>query len=832
MNKFLCIHGHFYQPPRENAWLEEIEIQDSAYPYHDWNQRINEECYAPNGVSRILDDEMKIVDIVNNYAKISFNIGPTLLSWMEKYAPKAYQHVLEGDLESQKRFNGHGSALAQVYNHIIMPLANRKDKETQVIWGLKDFEYRFKRKAVGMWLAETAVDTETLEVLAENDIQFTVLAPRQAKRFRKIGSTDWQNGILTKKHYVCNLPSGKKITLFFYDGQVSEAVAFKGLLNDGRKFASYLTNAFDNHDSSQQLVHIATDGESYGHHHRYGDMALAFCLQYIEDNNLARLTNYSEFMSLVEAEYEVEIHENSSWSCVHGVERWRSNCGCNTGGRSDWHQRWREPLRNALNWLRDELIRVYETEMAMFNEQAWEIRNHYIDVILDRSRKNVENFIQKHSDKDLNPLDKTQFIRLIEMQRQALLMFTSCAWFFDEVSGIETVQVLQYANRAIQLAEASNDKYRLEEKFLFLLSLAPSNLSQYGTTNEIYKRQVSPSRLSLTKVGMHYAVASLFAESPESVNLQILNYECVSSHFERREAGLQKLAIGRTTVKSNITLSEKYFSFAVVYLGQHHIIGFSSNEMTSTDYFAMTNKLKEAFMFSNIADVLQLMQVYFKSKNFSIWELFRDERIKVLNQILQVGIVSVEESYQKIFNGNYNIINAMRSVGLKIPPILKQNLDVVVNTDLENFFSKRSTNTKRLKDLCEEVEKWQVPLDTQKIAFVASQSISELVERWAIGLIVRTPDSSHAHQTINSVERQTYKDNEKVDMLVKINEMIQLLQKMKITLQLNETQNTLFKISKRLIPAWNGVEDEKLDVFVKLCANVNMKLNLKVKQKV
>ena len=323
MEKYVCIHGHFYQPPRENAWLEVIEQQDSAYPYHDWNERISHECYGPNGASRILDANDDIINILNNYARMSFNFGATLLQWMEVHAKEAYQHVLDADKESMERFGGHGSAMAQVYNHLIMPLANKKDKQTQVIWGIRDFEYRFKRKPEGIWLAETAVDIETLEVLAENNIKFTVLAPRQAKNIRKIGEENWQdvNGerIDTRRPYACKLPSGKEIALYFYDGKVSQDIAFKGLLIDGKDFAHQLVEGFNDNSDAIQLVHVATDGESYGHHHKYGDMALAYCLDYIESAGLAKLTNYAQFLSIAPPTWQVEIHENSSWSCFHGV---------------------------------------------------------------------------------------------------------------------------------------------------------------------------------------------------------------------------------------------------------------------------------------------------------------------------------------------------------------------------------------------------------------------------------------------------------------------------------------------------------------------------------
>lgn len=725
MEKFICIHGHFYQPPRENAWLEEIELQESAAPYHDWNERIDSECYNPNANSRVLDDEGKIIDIVNNYSKISFNFGPTLLSWLEKYSPETYSGILKADKESMKNFGGHGSAMAQVYNHLIMPLCNRRDKETQVKWGIYDFEKRFKRKPEGMWLAETAVDYETLEVLADHDIKFTVLAPRQAKAFRKIGEENWSQGVNSQFHYICNLPSGKKITLFFYDGDGSQAVAFKGLLKDGKELANNLINSFNIFSGDHPLVHIATDGESYGHHHRYGDMALAYCIRYIEENKLANLTNYGQFMNLFEAEYEIEIHENSSWSCVHGIERWRSNCGCNTGGTS-WNQEWRKPLRDTLNWLRDHLAEVYEREMKFFNKDVWGLRNKYIKIILDRNIVNVENFIKENAPENLDEEQTTKFIRLMEMQRQCLLMFTSCAWFFDEISGIETVQVLQYANRAIQLAERESDVH-LEEEFIGRLSYIKSNIEDYDNGAVIYKRFVEPSRLTLTSVGMHYAVASLFDEEPESLN--ILSYRCQSEYFERFEAGIQKMVIGSTKINSKITLSEKQFYFVAIYLGQHHIIGSGTDSITPEAFTSMSEKLKKAFSSSSLAQVLQLKQHYIPTHNFSIRELFKDEQIKVLNKILEENIQQAEENYRDIYRKNYHLLNLMRENKLQFPNILRHNLEIVLNKDLEQFFKSKPRNNKKLDSLVDEFKRWDIiPYQNQLMKPASNHIIQSLYE--------------------------------------------------------------------------------------------------------
>jgi alpha-amylase/alpha-mannosidase (GH57 family) len=435
MKPFVCIHGHFYQPPRENPWLGEVEIQDSAYPFHDWNERILAECYAPNSAARILENGKDIVKIVNNYAKISFNFGPTLLSWLEKHEPEIYLAILEADKQSQKRFSGHGSAIAQAYNHMIMPLANSRDRHTQVSWSIQDFKYRFKREPEGMWLPETAVDFETLEILAHHGILFTILSPQQALRIRKIGQKDWIDvsggKVDPKKPYLVQLPSGGKIAVFFYDGAISHDIAFGDLLKNGELFFQRLLQAISPEQTEIRMVHIATDGESYGHHHRFGEMALAFCLDKIDSAGITSLTVYGEYLEMCPPEYEVEIVENSSWSCAHGVERWRSDCGCSTGQHPDWTQAWRGALREAMDWLRDQVAPIYEKEMAAFFKDPWEARDDYVQVVLDRSKKNVEAYFSRHLIRDPSQAEKTKILKLLELERNALLMFTSCGWFFD-----------------------------------------------------------------------------------------------------------------------------------------------------------------------------------------------------------------------------------------------------------------------------------------------------------------------------------------------------------------------------------------------------------------
>ncbi len=504
MERFICIHGHFYQPPRENPWLEAVELQDSAYPYHDWNEKITAECYAPNATSRILDGDGYILYLVNNYAKMSFNFGPTLLAWMEKNAPDVYEAILEADKLSRELFEGHGSAMAQAYNHMIMPLATRRDKETQIIWGLKDFQRRFGRDPEGMWLPEAAVDLETLDLMALHGIKFTVLAPRQAQRIKPIGDGPWKDvrggKIDPTRPYRCFLPSGRDITLLFYDGPISQALAFEGLLDSGEALSHRLLGAFSKDRAHAQLVHIATDGESYGHHHRKGDMALAYAIHYIESNNLAEITNYGRYLERQPPTHQVEIFENSSWSCVHGIERWKADCGCNSGGYPNWKQAWRKPLREAFDWMRDTLEPAYESAASTLLKDPWAARNDYIDVILDRSSENVSEFLALHAVRDPDESERVSILRLLELQRHLMLVYTSCGWFFDELSGLETVQVIQYAGRAIQLAKQLFGD-AVEPRFLQLLSMAKSNLQEHRDGRTIYEKWARPAMLDLIRVG-------------------------------------------------------------------------------------------------------------------------------------------------------------------------------------------------------------------------------------------------------------------------------------------------------------------------------------------
>jgi alpha-amylase/alpha-mannosidase (GH57 family) len=486
------MHGHFYQPPRDNPWTNEIEQQPSAAPFHDWNERIFQECYKPNTEAVIVDETGKVLRRVNNYEYLNFNFGPTLLSWIETKHPNTYAKILEADKKSIAAHNGHGNAIAQVYNHIIMPLANKRDKTTQVKWGIKDFEHRFNRKPEGMWLAETACNNATLEVLIEEGIKYTILDPSQAEKIRKIGTTNWEDvigGRVNPKlpyRYFSKKQFGY-IDIFFYDGPLSKNLAFDDVVFDAKRLMDSIDSAKMNNYDEDQLIALAVDGETFGHHKHFTERTISFLLSEYAETRGYKIVNYGEYLALHEPQFEVMINEGSrgegtSWSCIHGVGRWKKNCGCHTGGYDGWNQRWRRHLRNALNLLNSKLAVLYEIEGKKYFKNVWDARNDYIDVILGGD---VKGFFEKHSVKKLKKAELATATDFLEMQKFAMFMYTSCGWFFSDISGIESQKVLEYAKRAIEMVEKSSG-ISMHDEFLEELEKAKSNKPEYINGKEIF----------------------------------------------------------------------------------------------------------------------------------------------------------------------------------------------------------------------------------------------------------------------------------------------------------------------------------------------------------
>jgi alpha-amylase/alpha-mannosidase (GH57 family) len=724
--RFVCIHGHFYQPPRENPWLETVETQDSAVPYHDWNERICAECYAPNGAARVVNDKNQITRIVNNYARISFNFGPTLLSWLKDNAPRTFRVILDGEGRSRERYQGHSSAMAQGYNHMILPLANARDRNTQIRWGIADYESRFGAAPEGMWLPETAADTATLEALATNGIKFTVLAPHQCKRIRALnGEAEWADtpnaSVDTTHPYLVRFASGASIAIFFYNGPDSRAIAFEGLLDSGDNLAGRLRAAFKDSDEAQ-LIHVATDGESYGHHHKYGEMALAYALQLLEQDKTVTLTNYGSFLEQFPPEFECEIVDNTSWSCEHGIERWRSNCGCN-GGKAGWNQEWRAPLRQALDELRDAIAPLTEREGGKLFKDVWTARDAYIQVVLNRSTESADHFFSSQQAHELTEPERVRALELMEMQRHAQLMYTSCGWFFDDISGIETVQVIAYAARVLQLAQRLFDEQAvpLEPAFLARLAEAHSNVPAASDGARIYKKSVATMELHLEQVAAHYAISSIFSSFGDDTDLFCYRIHRISN--EIYTSGRGRLAVGRAHVASAITGDAQSFSFAVLHFGDQNITAAvkAYDDAEAAAFEAFSKEAAGQVQRADFPEVIRLIDRFYGHANYSLTSLFSDEQRRIVDLILSSTLMDIENSLTTIYRDHASLLHFLSQAGLPKPPALTLAAGFAINAGLRRKLEGEPIDAAQMRSFLSLAKADQVPLEAATLSYIADQ---------------------------------------------------------------------------------------------------------------
>ncbi len=684
--RFLCIHGHFYQPPRENPWIEEIEVEDSAAPFHDWNERIGAECYGPNAAARLLVADRRIAEVVNNYRSISFNFGPTLLSWLQRAKPEVYAAVLDADRDSVAVRGGHGNGLAQAYNHPILPLATRRDKVTQVRWGLVDFLLRFGRRPEGMWLPETAVDLETLEVLAAQGVRFTVLSPYQAAAVRPPGHGSWEDvrggRVDPTRPYLVRLPSGGSITVFFYDGPIAKALAFEGGLASVDEFVRRLEGGYSDARHHAELLHIAVDGETFGHHRKGGEEVLAGTLREAERRGW-KPTNYGEYLEHHPPEWEAQILEATAWSCAHGVDRWRADCGCHTGGPPGWNQAWRQPLRHALDTLRDHLAEFFEREGARLFADPWGARDTYIEVLLDREPARVRAWLagQEKSRGILGVEEnRVQALRLLELQRHAMLMYTSCGWFFTELSGLETVQVLKYAARAIQLARDAGGP-SLEPRFLAELKAARSNLPELGDGVQVYERYIRPSIASLDGIVAHHGISRLFDEPPRRHG-RLFCYRLDQQAYRRESIGPATLGVGRVRVTSELTHETLDANYAVLHFGGND---FRCSVRPFTDpvsYAHLEEELFQKFSRFSLTDVVRAMDARLAGHDFRLRDLFVDERRAFAHRLLGETLDRYEADYRRIFEETRPLLRFLQETNIPVPTGLRAAADLTLSTEL------------------------------------------------------------------------------------------------------------------------------------------------------
>jgi alpha-amylase/alpha-mannosidase (GH57 family) len=740
--------------------------------------------------ARILDGEGFIQSVVNNYSRISFNFGATLFTWMQRMAPEIYDAIRAADDESVARFSGHGNAVAQAYNHIIMPLANERDKRTQVVWGIRDFEERFARRPEGMWLPETAVDVASLEALAEQGIAYTILAPHQAKRVRPLGDdeAEWedvdQESLDKTQPYLAKLPSGRSIALFFYDGPLSRAVAFERLVSDGDEFARRLVEAAGEEREEPRLAHIATDGETYGHHHRFAEMGLAYALEAIESRELALLTNYGEYLEKHPPTMEAEIVEMTAWSCAHGVERWRSNCGCNSGGHDGWNQEWRTPLREALNWLRDQLIQRFESQAGHLLKDPWAARDAYIELVLDRSQARAETWLQEHASRPLDEAERTRALKLLEMQRQAMLMFASCAWFYDDVSGIETQQAMRHAARAIQLAQELNED-GIEARFVEMLSQAQSNLPEQGSGADVYRRYVEPITIDLPKLAAHYAVSCLFHTYDEDA--EIGEYRVHRDDIRVLESGRTDLIVGRGRASSSITYESTPFYFAVLHLGEQTVTGGLNLSDDVAAYERLAAEAASLYEQGDFAAMIRFLDERFTDKALSLQSLFRDQQRRAIRVILDPVLEEAEDSYRRIYEGRMSLIHFLKTMGFPLPHRLALAADVALDLELGRALGEESFDAKRARKVLDEAELAGVSFESERLALLMQQTL----QRFAADL-ESAPESEEA--------------------LDRLHAAIELLQELPFSVDLGSVQNAFFRTVQNLGDE-SGERRSKLDAI-------------------
>ncbi|MDR3567423.1 MAG: DUF3536 domain-containing protein [Syntrophobacteraceae bacterium] len=689
--KYICVHAHFYQPPRENPWIEAIEREDSAAPYHDWNERIHQECYRANTGARIVDERNRILDLVNNYSYLSFNFGPTLMSWIERHHPWVYRKILEADRRSVEALSGHGNAIAQVYNHIIMPLANRRDKLTQIRWGMGDFEHRFGRPPEGMWLAETAVDRETLLLLAQEGIKYTILSPLQGMRWRfRRGETTWRDAsggtIPTGRAYRYSCGEGKYIHLFFYDSALARGIAFDRLLEHSSRLLEQIERSWSFRPPTGEpwMVNVATDGETYGHHFKFGDMALGAAFNELRRDPAAQIVNYGWFLASFPVVAEVEIVERTAWSCAHGLGRWSADCGCHLGGEPGWNQKWRAPLRLSFDYLRDALSDHFQKEMAkLTQEDPWEVRDAYIESILERKGEGGERFLTRYLTGGANSLEVSRFLALLEMERFALFMYTSCGWFFDEISQLESVLVLTYAARAIDLAKKTG-ACDPSAGFLELLESAPSNRAEYANGANVFIRKARSGQVDMARVAASYAIQSVSARR----QFRLYAYEILPQKEEDLGASPVACLYGLITVQDDRTAEGEDFLFAVAHFGGLDFRCSVKAAPGEGEYESILAALQDAIEEQSTIKMVRVLDEKFGTDYFGLGDVLKDLRTGIAREIGRKTLEAWTGFQRNLFAAHKPLLLSLRQWGIKMSADLEASMQRILSEEVEGLCEK------------------------------------------------------------------------------------------------------------------------------------------------
>ncbi|HEV2912491.1 MAG TPA: DUF3536 domain-containing protein [Pyrinomonadaceae bacterium] len=691
MKTALIIHGHFYQPPRENPWTEIVDREPSARPFHDWNERIHNECYRPNGYARIIDGYGRIELIVNNYVNMSFNFGPTLLSWIEREHPETYARILEADRLSALKRGGHGNAIAQSYNHTILPLNNERDRRTQVRWGLRDFRYRFGREAEAMWLPETACDAATLETLIEEGLRYVILSPHQAARVRPVGdaAADWINvddgqiDATRPYKYFHRDNSNRGIVIFFYDGPIAKAIAFDGALASSQGLVDRFARASAR--GAEGCVNVATDGETYGHHFHWGDRTLAYALEVEAPMRGLEVTNYGEFLDCHPPTMEVEIKtgpdgQGTSWSCAHGVGRWQRDCGCQTGAQGGWNQAWRGPLRAALDLLSEEAARAFEGGAGELFIDPWAARDDYIELIVNPFASRDE-YLRRHGGRELSTAERTRALSLLEMQRSAMLMYTSCGWFFADISGIETQQVLKYAGRVMDLQEELGLQPATKGRFLEILAEARSNIAGLGTGADIYRRFVEPTVVTPERVAAHLGMSSLVDEVQEAG--EAASYLYRRKDFQKQQHGRLTLSTEHLELEARATSRPYDYALASMHFGDVDFYSVLKPFPGEESFREATAALWSQFRAASLPSILRLAQEKFGPGEYGLEHLLPAGRERISEILFEQMVERFSEEYAFLYKANRRNIEMLQEAGFELPRELRAAAEFTIGRRFE-----------------------------------------------------------------------------------------------------------------------------------------------------
>lgn len=741
-----------------------------------------------------MDATGHIVDIVNNYRNISFNFGPTLLSWMEVHAPATYKLILNADRESMARHNGHGAAIAQCYNHTILPLANERDQQTQIKWGVADFQYRFGRNPESIWLAETAINQVTLNILTEFDFKYIILSPYQAERIRTLNQENaaWkgvQDGnIDIRRPYRCFATDGdgqkikdRFIDIFFYHGPLSRAISFEHILGNAGKFSDKIEAAFGTKQETK-IVSVATDGETYGHHEQFGDLGLAYLLTIAAPVRDIIPTNYAAYLEISPPKFEVEIKkgpggEGTAWSCAHGVGRWYRNCGCSTGGEAGWNQEWRQPLRDALNDLNEQLGQICEREAENIFHDFWAARENYIGVILDRSAEKVDEFLGQHlKDASIHEI-RCKAMCLMEIQRNAQLMFTSCGWFFTELSGLETVQILKYAARAIELAAEFTDG-RLEESFIGNLSKAKSNISSYEDGAWIYTNFVLPAKISFGHIVNHYAISAMFDALQD--DKKVFSYD-IEDHFQESiKLANKEILFGKIRVTSQVTLNSGEYAFVLINQenGEHLDCIVHKENGNDWNFEAAKNEILEILKEDAPVDINEMTRKVWRGDSYLLADMPAEERQKIVDKILAMQLQETYSIYKKIYEDNYGLMRMIARSGLKLPDELilptKITFSRIIFDEINSFnLEEPKTNFQNSINAARLAEKLDLPLELEDATHVFQKAFEKIID--------------HLNTDFS------------LELVKKLEELVQVSDKLFLKLHKTPIQNAIFILLKQKV---------------------------------